>query len=383
MIRTYDVIVVGVGTMGAAACYQLARRGVRVLGLEQFDVPHGRGSHHGFSRMIRMAYFEHPDYGRLLKAAYDLWFELEAESGQKMLEVTGGLYMGRPDCDLVDRSRQAAEAQDLPHEMIGRRRLADEFECFRVPDEFVAFYENKAGFILPERAVAAFAELALRGGADLRGQEPVLKWTAEPGGVTVHTSRDTYAADRIIFCGGAWSCRLLGDIGVDLTVTRQVLGWVWPHRTECFSLGRFPVWAIEPDEADPNEGIYYGFPMMPDNPGFKIALHHRAGPTDPDQVCHEIQPGDEQTFRPALRKWIPAADGPLLSLRVCLYTNSSDGHFIIDRHPLHEHVLLACGFSGHGFKFAPVIGRILADLATQDRTSLPIEFLRLDRFSLK
>jgi sarcosine oxidase len=371
----YDVIVVGVGAMGSSTCYHLAKRGAKVLGLEQFDIPHARGSSHGQSRMIRMAYYEHPDYVPLLRRAYELWDEIEQVSGQKLLHVTGGVYMSPPGGEIVGGSLESARRHNLPHELLDRPALAERYPQFHVPDDWQALYEPRAGFLPPERTVAAYAEAALRRGAQLRGHEPVMAWRATATGVTVRSPRGEFEADRLVFCGGPWSSKLLDDLGVPLIVTRQVLGWVWPRRPELFEMGRLPVWAIEKPG-----GIYYGFPMMPDSPGLKLADHSFGTPTDPDRVARELTPGDERTFRPAIEQYLPDAEGPTLAMRTCLYTHSPDQHFVIDRHPAHERVTLACGFSGHGFKFASVIGEVMADLALEGGSKLPIEFLGLGRF---
>jgi sarcosine oxidase len=390
MAGIYDIIVVGVGSMGSAACYHLARRdpSLRVLGLEQFDVPHGQGSHHGFSRMIRLAYFEHPDYVALLKRAYENWDALEQESGAKLLHLTGGLYLGQPQSELVTGSIDAARKYDLPHEVLDRDELTRRFPQFQLPgagdEEVIAFFETKAGFLVPERVVSAQAELAMRHGVEIHGRERVIAWEAGPAGVTVRTDKDEYHAGHVVFCGGAWSDRLVRDLGVELTVTRQTLGWFWPRTPERFALGTFPCWALDMAPKANFRGVYYGFPMLGGdyaNPGVKIALHWPDQPTDPDTVKRDPQPGDEDDLRKAVRQYIPDADGPLLSLRVCLYTNSPDGHFIIDRHPRHERVTIACGFSGHGFKFTSVVGEVLADLATRGATQPPIGFLGLNRFA--
>jgi sarcosine oxidase len=236
-------------------------------------------------------------------------------------------------------------------------------------------YEPEAGFVAPEAAVRAFADAAIARGAELHAREQVLAWTSDAHGATVHTDRQTYHADRLIFCCGAWTGKIVADLGVPLRVTRQVMGWVGPRDPSQFSLGGFPVWSIE----KPDGTIYYGFPLH-GGPGLKVAHHGPAAPADPDTIERAELPGDEETFRPALRDYLPAADGPLLDLRVCLYTNSPDHHFIIDRHPHLPRVTLACGFSGHGFKFASVIGEILSQLALAGKSSLPAEFLGLRRF---
>jgi len=378
MSKTYDVIVIGVGAMGSSACHELAKRGARVLGLEQFDIPNALGSSHGQSRMIRKAYFEHPDYVPLLRRAYDLWDELEAISSQKLLHRTGGIYIGPIDGEVVGGSLRAAREHGLAHDLLDHAELRKRFPQFCVPEEWSALYEADAGFLTPENSIAAYAQAALRAGADLHGRERVVHWKSEATGAKVQTNAGEYSTDQIVFCGGPWTAGLLADLGVKLLVTRQVWGWVWPTDPEPFALGRFPVWAI--DHLDGT--LHYGFPLLPDVPGFKIGHHGPGKETDPDRVARDPQPGDEQTFRPVLRQMIPAANGPLLSMKVCMYTNSPDHHFIVDRHPLHDRVTLACGFSGHGFKFASVIGEILADLALHGKTNLPAQFLGLGRFSI-
>jgi sarcosine oxidase len=376
--RSYDAIVIGVGAMGAAACWHLARRGARVLGLEQFSIPHAMGSSHGDSRMIRLCYFEHPDYVPLLRRAYALWAELEQESTRRLLHLTGGLYIGRAVSGFVRGTLRAALEHRLPHERLDRSELSRRFPMFRVPDDHIAVFEPNAGLLLPEKVISTFVDQALRRGADIRAIEPVRSWKAGAGGVTVVTDRGTYAAGRLLICGGAWSRSLAGELGVPLLVTRQALGWVWPRRPELFELGRFPVWAID----NPDDTQHYGFPMIPDSPGLKVAHHARGEPAAADAIDRNPRPGDEDDFLPALRRVLPNGDGPLLAVRICMYTSTPDSHFIVDRHPRRENVLIACGFSGHGFKFAAVIGEALADLAIAGRTDLPIGFLGLNRFGV-
>jgi sarcosine oxidase len=372
----FDAIVVGVGGMGSAACYQLARRGVRVLGIEQFDIPHNKGSSHGYSRMIRTAYYEHPNYVPLLQRSFKLWKQLEDEALVKVLHVTGGLYLGREDGEIVAGSLRSCEKHDLPHDLLTRHELFYQFPQFHVPNDFVALLEHQAGFLVPELAIGAHVDLAMRHGAQIHGNEPVVSWASDARGVTVTTAKTTYHAAKIVFCGGAWSDKLVTDLGVKLVVTRQVLGWVQPRRRDYFQLGVLPVWAIDNGDGT----LHYGFPLTPESPGLKIA-HHGPGPaTDPDTIDRMPHAEDELTFRGALQRYLPDADGPLMSMRICMYTNSPDQHFIIDRHPHHPRVTLACGFSGHGFKFASVVGEALADLALHEKSELPIHFLGVDRF---
>ncbi len=377
MDGSFDVIVIGVGSMGAAACYHLAKRGLRVLGLEQFAVPHDQGAGHGFSRMIRLAYHEHPDYVPLLLRAYQLWDEIENESDQKLLYITGGLYAGAASSQRLARTQATAERFQLPHERLDREEIGRRFPQFHLPDDFAAIYEPRAGFVKPELAIATHVRMALTRGAEIHAHEGVSHWQADGHGVSVDTPRGTYRADRLLLAGGAWSGKLLADLRIPLTVTRQVLGWTWPRRPELFQLGEFPVWSIAREDGS----SHYGFPMMSDNPGFKTAHHRRGAATDPDRVERGILPGDEEDFRYPLERYIPEAQGPTLALRTCLYTNTPDGQFILDRHPDHPRVTLACGFSGHGFKFMTVMGEVLSQLTMGESPTLPIDFLSLSRFT--
>jgi sarcosine oxidase len=377
--KNFDVIVVGVGSMGSAACFQLASRGVRVLGLERFDIPHGMGSAAGFSRMIRLAYFEHPDYVPLLKRSYALWEELAAELRRDVIFITGGLMLGPPGAAVLEGSLRSVRRYDLPHELLDAAEAMKRFPQFKLPEDYRVLHDHKAGLVLPERAVAGYAELAMRRGAELHGHEAVVSWESSGDGVVVRTTKAVYSASKVIFCGGAWTDALVRELGVKLTVTRQPLAWVWPKLPDMFDLGKFPVWILEHRDGS----NHYGFPMLPDNPGFKLASHKRSAPTDAESLDREVHDSDEEAIRGVLRDFIPAADGPLLSMRVCMYTNSPDHQFIIDHHPRHPNVLVACGFSGHGFKCASAIGQVLAELALDGRASLPVEFLGLKRFGVK
>ncbi len=377
---TFNTIVCGVGTMGAAACHHLAVRGASVLGLEQFDIPHNRGAHHGLTRMIRQAYYEHPDYVPLLRRAYELWHELQDASGTPLLHLNGGLYISPPGGSILKGSLASAREHKLPHELLDHAALADRFPQFQLPPDYQGLFENNAGYIIPELAVGAHVEQALLNGAEIHGHEAIEGFSTDATGVTVKTDRSSYRAEHLVVTAGAWSGRLLRDLGVPLAVTRQILAWTTPRDPAEFAPDRFPCWFIESDTT-PGFG-HYGFPILPGSPGFKIALHKPGSiVTDPDAVVRDPLPGDEDEIRPALARHIPGANGPLLALRACLYTNSPDSHFIIDRLPgHHDRLTVAAGFSGHGFKFASVIGESLADLATTGKSSLPTDFLKLDRF---
>lgn len=378
MTTDYDVIVLGVGTMGAAAAYHLSKRGVSVLGLEQHAIPHLLGAHHGFSRMIRLAYYEHPDYVPLLRRAYELWDALEEDHGEPILRRTGGLYMGIKGERFLQGAIMSAQTHGLAYDVLSPPEIQERYPVFDVPDTHAGFFEEAAGFLVPETAMAAHVLGALRRGAELRGHVRVSSWETEGSGVVVQTADgETFSARHLLITAGAWSQEVLGDLALDLTVTRQAWGWFWPQQgSDPFQLGKLPCWFVE----SPGGGGHYGFPMMPDNPGFKLALHQASEVTgQPGTIDRQAQPEDEAALRAFLNDRIPSANGNLLAIRTCLYTNSPDGHFILDQHPASHRVTLACGFSGHGFKFASVMGEVLADLATEGQTTHPIDFLGLDR----
>jgi sarcosine oxidase len=376
--KTFDVIVVGVGTMGAAACYQLAKRGVSVLGLEKYDIPNAMGAAAGYSRMIRLAYFEHPDYVPLLRRSYELWEQLQSDIGREVIKITGGVLMGPPGAEVLEGSLRSVRQHDLPHELLDAKEAAKRFPQFRLPEDYSCLHDHRAGLVIPERAVAGYAELALGGGAELHGQEGVISWEPSKEGVVVRTHKGQYSAGKILFCGGAWTEKLVRDLGVPLTVTRQPLVWVWPKDPSLFGLGKMPVWIMEHRDGS----NHYGFPMLPDNPGFKLASHKRTAPTDADTLERNVIDSDEENVRWVLRDHIPQADGPVLSVRVCMYTNSPDHQFIIDHHPSLANVTVACGFSGHGFKCASGLGEVLSQMVLDGKSKLPMDFLGLKRFGV-
>jgi len=403
--KRFDVVVVGLGAVGSSACYELARRGVKVLGLEQFAIPNDAGSHHGDSRMIRLAYYEHPDYVPLLRRAYERWAELEETAGERLLFKTGGLYMGRtePPGELVPESLRAAREHGLPHEVLDGDELRRRFPLFDLPEGYGGLWEPEAGLLLPERVIAAHVRLALEAGAAVHAHHAVTGLTVGSRGVTVDTYYGQVDADHVILAGGIWSKNLLEeiDLAIELRTTRQVVGWVWPReRPERFRLGELPVWAVEsenagrpsdpgrspwgPDDREDPGGLWYGLPMLEglsSRPGMKVG-HHFPGPVVVPGNLGVRRPRSNDVVRllPHVARYVPDAVGSLLGLSVCLYTLSPDGHFVLDRHPEHpQRLSYACGLSGHGFKLAPVLGEVLADWALEGTTELPVEFLGLRR----
>jgi sarcosine oxidase len=372
---TYDVIVLGVGGMGSAACLELARRGRRVLGLEQFGFVHDHGSSHGQTRVIRKAYYEHPAYVPLLRRAYERWYDLEQLCGWRLFTECGCLTLGRPDSELILGVQASAAHHNLPVERLTALELRRRIPAFQFDDTFVGLLERDAGFLAVEECVRACVEQARRFGADLRENEPVTEWEARAAGVVVQTAGHRYAAERLVITAGPWAGRLLAGHGAALTLMRQVLLWFGTADDRLFRRDVFPCHVTELDT-----GVFYGFPVI-DGYGAKVARHYGAPELrDPSEVDRAPTAHDEEAVRPFLRAHLPAVNGPLRRAVVCTYTLTPDRHFILDVHPEHPNVSVAAGFSGHGFKFASVVGEIMADLAEKGRTDLPIEMFRFDRF---
>jgi sarcosine oxidase len=377
MRNTYDVIVVGLGGMGSAAARHLAARGQRVLGLEQFTPAHDRGSSHGGSRVIRQSYFEDPAYVPLLLRAYELWDEAGKEADVELLTMTGGLYLGPPDSTTFAGSLAAAREWGLPHEVLDAAAIRDRFPTFDPAPGEQGVFEERAGFVRPEASVAAHLELAARDGAELRFGEKVELWASVGDGVVVTTGSTTYRAGALVIAPGAWAPGLLADLGLPLRVERQVQYWFDPAA----GVGPYehhPVYVAE--QAEGNQ--IYGFPAT-DGPagGVKVAFFRHGRPADPDALDRVVTEAEVAEMRARVGQTLPGLPGALNRTVVCMYTTTADEHFVIAPHPAHERVTVACGFSGHGFKFVPVVGEILADLAVDGATAHPIALFDPRRFT--
>jgi sarcosine oxidase len=371
----YDAIVIGVGGMGSAAVYHLARRGQRVLGLEQFDIPHDQGSSHGITRIIRLAYYEHPSYLPLLRRAYELWRELQAAAGEQLLFLTGSIDAGPPDSQVFDGSRRSCAMYGLPHEVLTSAELKRRFPAYRLPETTMAVFQPDGGFLTPERCIVAHVTLAQAAGAEIHAREPVQAWEPTSNGVRVWTERGVYEADKLVVSAGAWMAKLATPLAGLAVPERQVLAWFQPARPELFKPERFPVFNLLVEE-----GRYYGLPIY-GVPGFKLGRYRHLDETvDPDQIDRACYPRDEEVLRRFTERYFPEGAGPTMGLRACMFTNTPDGHFILDLHPDHLQVCLASPCSGHGFKFCSVVGEILADLAEHGATRHDIGMFRLARF---
>lgn len=370
----YDAIVVGLGAMGSAAAWRMAARGARVLGLEQFAPGHAHGSSHGQTRIIRKAYFEHPDYVPLLHRSYALWAELEAAIARRLFERVGLLLLGSAESPLIAGVRRTAAIHGLAIDEISPAAITARFPGFAPSASHVGLFERDAGYLLVEESVRALASHAAACGATLLTDQRVEGWRVEGGLVTVATAGGTHRARRLVVCAGSWTGGMLEALDLPLRVARKMQLWFACGDARYGRAAGCPVFAFE--DAD---GFFYGFPEI--TPGqVKIAEHTGieviAGPEALDGALRE---SDVARVRSFVRARLPGVGEQVVRHSACLYTMTPDGHFILDRHPDHEQVVLAAGFSGHGFKFAPLVGEVLADLALEGATATPIGFLRLER----
>ena len=363
---SYDVIVIGLGAMGSAAARSLAGRGARVLGLEQFVPAHALGASHGGSRIIRMAYYEDPSYVPLLRTTFDRWARLERESGQRLVNRCGALFIGPRDGEVYGGTLRAARQHRLDHEVLDGAEIRRRYPVLAPDDSPYAVHEDVAGIVAPEAGVQAHLDVAERAGAELRFETPARSWSADGDGVVVRTSTGSHRAARLILTPGGWASGLLGLPDLPLRVERRLQLWFEPLDQHA-AFAALPVWMWERLDGL----VFYGLPMR--DGAAKVAIHNRGGPCHPDTVERSIDPAEVAQMRDVLRDSVPdLAEGRLVRASACTYTLTPDHHFVVGAHPEQPSVTIACGFSGHGFKFAPVIGEVLADLALDGHTNHPV-----------
>lgn len=356
MRKLYDVIIAGAGSMGMSAGYELARRGLKTLLIDAFDPPHGQGSHHGDTRLIRHVYSGGPDYVKLALRADELWQELEDASGEKLLDRTGVLNLFDPSAySYGDRFQYSADL-GVPFEDLSAEQVRERWQAVRLPDAYRAMYEPEAGLLYSDKCVAAFRKLALQAGAKLLTNAFVTRIEPAASFVTVHTDRGEYIAGKVIVSAGAWFKTLEPFVRLPIRAVRKVVGWFEP-KSNAYDADRFPGFTF-----GDGTGGYYGFPSV-GGAGVKIGRHDLGCEWKPGEELapYGAYPEDEGDLRKALNAFLPGAAGKLLRGSACKYELTPDEHFIIDKHPEHSNVLLAGGFSGHGFKFSSAVGELLAN----------------------
>ena len=372
----YDVIVLGTGGVGSAAAFHAAQRGAKVLGIEQFGEAHDRGSSHGETRVIRQAYFEHADYVPLLLRAYELWRQLERRTNTDLLRQVGLLQVGPPDGAVVRGVLQAAQLHTLAVDSLSAAEVERRFPGFRVPAGAVGVFERAAGYLRVERCVLAHLAAARDAGADLRFQTTARSWRGTSDGVEVVTDHGTFSAKKLIITAGPFAPRVLVDLGIALQVRRKHLYWFSNTNRVYHEMSDCPTYLYELPQ-----GVFYGFPQI-DELGVKVAEHSGgAAVENPTTDPRELDPQDLARVEQFVADYLPGCGRQLRHRTVCFYTMSPDEHFLIDRHPKHPQVVFAAGLSGHGFKFTSVLGEVLADLALEGKSKLPIAFLGLSRFA--
>lgn len=380
----YDVVVIGLGSVGSAACYYLAQEGIKVLGLEQFGLTHENGSHAGQTRIYRKAYFEHPDYVPLLERCYRNWNDLEQVAEAKILTRCGLAYIGPRQGELVSGVLNSSAQYDIPIDS-NRENNIERFPQFKVPSNSEFIFEENAGFVQPERAILAYCGLALQHGAQLMIKTPVKSWEQKNDYLILDTNNQKFKARKVIFTSGAWTSGLLPEMSHLLKVSRQVIAWFRPSEPTELKPDYFPAWTIEDTD---QASIYYGFPYISGDffgppEGLKLGYHLPGQVTEPDSVNREVSEDDLQRLRDLLKKYFRAENFEFVAGKTCLYTNSPDGHFIIDELPENPNIVMAAGFSGHGFKFASGVGEVLKDMTLGGTVTDEIGFLGLSRFPQK
>lgn len=363
--------------MGSAALYHLAKRGVRVCGVEQFGIAHDMGSSHGSTRMIRKAYFEHPDYIPLIERAYELWRELESESGAELLVESGLLLSGKPKSGLIRGLETCYRVHaHLPHERLDAAEAMKRHPQFRLPEDHVAYWDPVGGYLRVEGCVDKHVQCAQKRGADVLIHEDVLGWRSDKDGVSITTTKREMRANKLVLTAGAWTTPSFVELLVPLRILRKLQFWYTSPNLAEYRRGAMPAFYVDTDS-----GGFYGFPAINDQ-GVKIA-EHTGGETvdDPDNLDRGLRLEDEDGVRRFMAQALPNFQPERTRFSVCMYSMTADEHFLVDRHPRHPNVVLAGGFSGHGFKFSSVIGEILADLTLDGTTKHPIGFLGLGRFT--
>ncbi|MEB3210867.1 MAG: N-methyl-L-tryptophan oxidase, partial [Leptolyngbyaceae bacterium] len=380
MAQHFDAIVIGSGGIGSAAAYYLSKSGQKVLLLEQFELDHRNGSSYGFSRVIRYSY-DNPIYVNLMRAAYPLWFALQEEAGEQLYVKTGGLDFGMPDQETFQTLKQSMDAADLPYEHLSADEIHQRFPQFSLDEGMEGLFQEATGLLKTSRCVLAHVRLAQERGATVIDQAPVTKIVPTQEGAEVHTASEVFTGDRVVITVGSWAKSLLAEQGIDLPLKIMPcqLGFYQPKTPALFKPGTMPVFFAHMN-GDYGE-MPYGIPHEDDSIGYKITTFYGWNTVEhPSEI--DYTPSEEWTerIRGFAQQYIPDAAGPLVSTRRCLYTMTPDKHFIVDSHPQYPQLVIGAGFSGHGFKFTTLMGKMLSDIAMDGSTRHDTSLFKLSRF---
>lgn len=375
----YDVAIIGLGAMGSAAAFHLAERGRRVIGFDRHAPPHAYGSSHGDTRIIRQAYFEHPQYVPLVQRAYAGWDALEARTGERLFTRTGGLMIGTPESAVVRGALASAAMHGLAYELLDAEATRARFPAFALPAHHVAVLEPDAGFLVPEACVRAHLTLAAAAGATLHTDEPCTSIETRDDAVEITTSRASYVARHAVIAAGAWTGELVPRLASVLRVERMVQHWFAPaHHLELFTPSRFPIFIWELDDDAANRATWYGFPMR--ERGLKLAIHHQGDTVSANHVIRDVSALDVARVTAIIARYMPAAVGTLRDSEVCLYTNTPDEDFVIDGIPDTDRITIVSACSGHGFKFSSAIGEAVAQRIVDGACEADLSPFALARF---
>ncbi|WP_042143524.1 N-methyl-L-tryptophan oxidase [Paucisalibacillus sp. EB02] len=372
----YDVIIIGAGSMGMAAGYYLSKKNKQVLLIDAYDPPHSEGSHHGETRIIRHAYGEGENYVPMALRAQELWLELEQEANKTLFHQTGVLNIGTEDSPFIQNVIKSAEKHALAIEQLSAEEINERWNGYDLPNDLIGCFEPNSGVLMSEACIQAFRDLALQNGSTLLTHTKVKNMTIHQGEVIVTTDSQTIQGKELIITAGKGTNNILSLLGVELPLqpTRKTFSWF--HSDEdIYNKNAFPAWSY-----DVNDRIYYGFPSI-DGAGVKVGRHDGGHPTSPEEKLRVFgtYPEDSQDVAHITKK-IMSSEMPLKEGKVCTYTNSPDGNFIIDKLKEFPNVTVACGFSGHGFKFSTVVGEILSQMIIDRKSKLDIKQFRVDRF---
>ncbi len=369
-----DVIVIGMGAHGSAGLFHLAKKGLNVLGLEQFEQIHNNGSYHGLSRIIRMGLYEGDAYLTLAKRSFELWRELEKEYNEQILYMTGIINIGNNKSEVFKNTLNSAIKHNLDYKEMDSNEIMSNFPGFNLTSDLKGVYLKEGGFLDPEKAVKAHAQLAIKNEAKINYNEKVLSWNDNGSHIEVLTTKATYKTKKLVIAGGAWNIDLFDIPKLPLSIVRQVVGWFPSKDKSLFDKNKFPVWILQKDE---NHG--YGFPEY-GNSGLKIGIfNHLYEKIHPDKYNKNITPEDIKLLSDFTNNFKDTEKGE--NYEVCMFTNTPDTNFILDKHPSSENCIIVSCCSGHGFKFSSVIGEIISDLCQKGQTEYNIDLFNVSRFN--